>query len=305
MTPTLQQRHFDYVLGPNQDSRLASVAAGQTITGIALQLDADAPFVLRSRAMRQSYSAALTQNGLQFLRTRWAGPTVDYRSQDFLLASLEMANFGQVGNPKPISPEVTYPANGILTVDIQNTGASAITNLTMVWRGVKLFPAGVVPAYEYPARFAGLSFCYPISIAALGVSEIRNNQLFTVKQDADFVIRGAQATAPRQSEGPRSLGELFFRLLDHNKKPYSNDYVPFDIFFGAGSWPATIPMGVTPSFRSPFGTGPFQPGLVYPEIYIPANHQFWYDVKRSDGAVGTNQNEDVYINLIGQKVFPR
>ena len=49
-----QERHQDYVIGPppagqnptvNQDSRLASVAAGQLVSGIELQMDPDAPFL--------------------------------------------------------------------------------------------------------------------------------------------------------------------------------------------------------------------------------------------------------------------
>ena len=66
--PALQERMFTYVLGPNQDSRLASVAAGAYVSGVELQLDSDAPFVLRSRAVRQAYSSSVTQNNLQFLR---------------------------------------------------------------------------------------------------------------------------------------------------------------------------------------------------------------------------------------------
>jgi hypothetical protein len=56
MRPPYQERHFDYVLGPNQDARLASVVAGQEILGITLQLEHDAPFILRGRAMRVQYN---------------------------------------------------------------------------------------------------------------------------------------------------------------------------------------------------------------------------------------------------------
>ena len=42
----LIERHQDYVLGPNQDKRLASVAAGQALE-LSLYLDTDAPFALR------------------------------------------------------------------------------------------------------------------------------------------------------------------------------------------------------------------------------------------------------------------
>ncbi len=138
--PTFQERHHDYVLGPNQDARLANVAAGAVIEKVTLTLDTDAPFVLRSRALRQKYTAALRQNGLQFVATRWTGPNRDYRQQDFVLESLQMANFGQCGNPGPVCPSITYPAAGNILIDVYNTGSAAITNLTFYFRGVKLFP---------------------------------------------------------------------------------------------------------------------------------------------------------------------
>ena len=107
-----------------------------------------------------------------------------------------------------------------------NAGASAVTNLTFYWIGVKLFPWGAVPGYTYPKRMAGLSFAYPVQVANLGVSELRLNQVFTVKPDADMVIRAGQARAPFQSAGPRTLAEVGITLRDFNKKPYSNDFVP-------------------------------------------------------------------------------
>jgi hypothetical protein len=309
MRPEFQERHHDYVFGPNQDPRLASVAAGAIIEGMKFRIDSDAPFELRSRAVRQAYTTALTQDGLQFLSTRWTGPAQDYRQQVLIPERLQLTYFGQVGNPGPVSKPIRYPANGIIMIDVFNAGANPITNLTFFFRGVKLFPWGAVPAYTYPRKMGGLTFSYPVPILALPPSgPPRQNVPFTVKADADFVVRGGQATAPFTTGAGgsrRTLAEVGIVLKDFNGKPYSNDYVPLDILFGAGNWPATIPLGATPDFISPFGTGPATPGLFYPEIYVPKNHQLWYDVQRTDGAVNANQNEDLTVNLIGQKVFPR
>ncbi len=304
MRPLFQERHHDYVLGPNQDGRLASVAAGATLEKVKLTLDPDAPFALRGRAVRQKYSETLTQAGMAGIRTQWCGPAMDYRMQTFIPESLQLANFGQAGNFGVTFPQIVWPANGVIQIDVYNAGASAVTNLTFYWRGVKLFPWGAVPAYTYPKKMAAQSFTYPVFVNDLGVSETRPNQIFTVKPDADFVIRGGQATAPFTAAG-RTMAEVGIILRDFNKKPYSNDYVAWDVMFGAGSWPDTIPLGPTPSFVAPFGTGPSQPGLFYPEIYLPANHQLVYDLVRTDGVSGSNQAEDLYINLIGSKVFPR
>jgi hypothetical protein len=259
---------------------------------------------LTGRAVRHAYTSTLNQANLAGLKTRWTGPTRDYRQQDFILESLQMAYYGANGNPKPIVPGILYPPRSVLMLDLKNTGSNAITNLTFFFRGFKLYPQGAVPAFSYPKKLASQTFCYPILISQLGVSETRLNQIFTVKQDADFVVRAGQAT-PIRSAASRTLAEVAVRFKDHNKLPYSSDYVPFDILFGAGSWPATVPLGPTPSFVSPFGTGPGQPGLFYPEIYIPKNFQLLYDVQRTDGATGSNQAEDFTFNLIGSKVFER
>jgi hypothetical protein len=136
------------------------------------------------------------------------------------------------------------------------------------------------------------------------VSELRQNNIFTVKADADFVFRAGQATAPFSTDG-RTFAEVGIILRDFNRKPYSNDFVPLDLMFGSGGFPSAIPIGSAPSFIAPFGPGPAQPGLLYPEFYLPRNHQLLYDLKRTDGAGGSNQSEDFVINFVGQKVFSK
>lgn len=302
MRPQFQERHQDYVLGPNQDARLAHVAVGAVIEGLTLQLDSDAPFVLRGRAVRQSYDRNLTQNGLQFLKSKWTGPTKDYRQQAYVLESLQMAFFGQYGNPKPVFPPILYPASSVLVLDIWNTGAIELTNLTFYWRGVKLFPWDAVPAYTYPPKFAGLNFSYPFTVLALGPTERRDNQIWTNKGDADFVLRAGQAGPVSAGAQVPTVAEVFFRLKDHTHKPYSNDFVHIDILFGAGNMPATIPVGIVPVYIPPVGTGPALPGLFYPEIYVPKLGQLFYDVLRADGGQAA---ANVPFNFIGGKVFAK
>lgn len=309
---TLQQRHFDYVLGPNQDARLASVAPGQVITEILLQLDPDAPFLLRGRALRckgvnADGGVGILQTPLRGVSSKWTGPVGDFRQQDYVPEALQMANFGQLGNPKPVSPQIQYPAGSVLRIDLQNTGASTITNLTFYWRGVKLYPPGAVPAYTYPKQMAALSYAWDWQITALppAAPPRLNIPIQLQTTDGDYVIRGGLATPPFQSAGPRTLAEVFIVLKDHQNKPFSNDYMPLDILFGAGSWPSTFPIGLTPSLIAPFGPGPALPGLFYPEIYVPRLTQLFYDVSRTDGIVGTNQNEDIIISFVGSKVFAK
>jgi hypothetical protein len=70
-------------------------------------------------------------------------------------------------------------------------------------------------------------------------------------------------------------------LKDANGKAYSNDFVDINILFGMGGFPAAYPLGPTPIYVTAFGTGPGLPGLIYPEIYLPANHELLIDVQRS------------------------
>ena len=301
MRPQFQERHMDYVLGPNQDPRLTNVAAGAVVEGLALRLDSDAPFALRGRAVRCAYDRNLTQNGLQFLKSKWTGPNMDYRQQDFILESLQMAFFGQAGNPKPIYPQILYPASSVIVLDAWNTGLAPLTNLTFYFRGVKLYPWGSVPAYTYPSKMASLNFSYPFTVLALGIAERRDNQAWTCKPDADFVLRAGRAGPVTTGAGQNTVAEVFFRLKDHTQKPFSNDFVHIDILFGSGNMPATIPFGLVPNFTPPIGTAPL-PGLFYPEIYVPKNHQIFYDILRADpGQAAAN----VSLNFIGGKVFAK
>lgn len=316
MTPGLVQRHHDYVLGPNQDGRLASVAAGQTITGLALSLDSDAPFVLRSRAMRVKYTAderagSRVQSGLNHLLLRWAGPDRDYRSQVLIRQSMLAPYFGQLGNPIPVFPQVVYPRHGQIVVDITNDGTAALTNLTMYWRGVKLFSPGAVRSYGYPATFGGLPFVYPQGTYSDtdGLTLVRNvlvtqgplRQTFKNKGDADFVIRAGQAGLPFSAT---PVNEVFVTMMDEDEKPYSNDAVHMDILFGNSHMSTLYPAGTSFGVAA-VGAGPNSPGLFFPEIYVPKNHLFYFDVSRTDvsyaGAVAVN----LPVNFIGQKVFQK
>ncbi len=312
MTPGLQARHFDYVLGPNQDSRLTTVVADSIITGIVLQMDTDAPFVLTGRSVRCAFgnpdSARFNQWPLTGLRTRFTGPNRDYRQVSdqggYVLESLQSAYFGQRGNPKPIVPPVVYPPGSVLMLDLKLYRVAPFTdsipNLTFFFRGYKLYPAGAVPAYTYPRRMASQTFAYPVAVSTLGIDERRNNQLFTVEDDADFVLRGGQSFTPSQS---LRLANVSIVLKDFNKQPYSSDFVPLDVLFGNTPDDTSFLQGVVTGVGA-VGTGPRVPGLFYPEIYVPKNHQLLYDIKREDGTIsGATESATFNFNLIGGKVF--
>ena len=296
MTPQFQQRHQDYLF------TLPALAPGAVLTGLPLVLDPDAPFVLRSRALRIPYNASREQAGLQFLNMRYAGPNNDYRAQAMVPQSEEMVYFGQMGNPKPVWPNVQYPASGTILVDVQNTSASlTLTGVQLLFRGVKLFPYGSMPTAGYPKRCALQPFIYPQLISNLPVTQPANTlqQIFQVKPDADFVLRSVQA-GPALAPLPF---EYFIQFLDENLKPYSNAPIHLDFFAGNSAMGNTYPVGPTPTYLPPVGTGASNPGVFFPELYIPRQHILYYYISRGDGAYGGAATLNLPISFNGVKVF--
>jgi len=305
--PPYQERHQDYVLGPNQDSSLTSVAPGQIIS-CTLQLDNDAPFILRGRAYRVKYDtlASRTQQNLNQLALRYSGPLRDWRQQNFVPQNLVMPYGGQGGAWKGLRRQIAYPRGGVIQVDLINTGSANLTNLTLYFRGVKLFPWGINPAYTYPKRCKTLPFVYPIApvtsvnpfgtVQNLGTAQTLILQIFQCQNDADFVLRYGQAGP---SFSPQAL-EVGVILRDENQKAFSNDYVHYEVLFGPclGNFNcggATIPA---------IGTGNALPSIFYPEIYVPRNHVLYYDITRADsGFAGAASIPNFPINLIGSKVY--
>jgi hypothetical protein len=303
VTPTYQERHQDYVIGPTQAPALASLTAGGPVLTIPFPLDPDAPFLLRSIALRMQYRSAANpdQSGLQYLKLRFTGPNNDYLQQDLVRASLLMPYFGQAGNPHPYYPQKLYPAGGTINVDVQNIGSGTLTNVYLYFRGVKLYPRGFSGIYTYPSKFSTLPFVYPTTYASLPVTTPTNGvrSIFRPKPDADFVLRAIQA-GPSFS---RTTYEVFMTLLDENEKPYSNAPVHVDVLAGRSFMAAAYPTGT--SVISPTGTGASNPGLFYPEIYVPKDHILYYDLVRSDVSFAGAVAQNFPVQFMGMKVFPQ
>ena len=293
----VQEKHFDYVLS------VPALPAGKRINGLPLPLDADAPFELRSRALRVPYDVATgTQLGLGNIALRFKDSAQQYMQQDPVPQALEMAYFGQGGNPKPQFPPVAYPAQGVIYVDVVNFGLTTITGLTLYFRGVKKFQPGQRRRYTYPPKFSPLTFIYPQLVASLPVTTPTQGlrQTFVVKPDADFVLRALQAGVAGASP---STYEVFLTLRDEDLYPYSNAPVHVDVLCGNGFIGNVFPCPGS-TFVSPVGPGASVPGLVFPEIYIPRNHVLYFDILRTDAAYANVAAVDFPIAFIGQKVFP-
>jgi len=313
--PRFQERHQDYVIDQTIDGRLASVAAGQLVSNIELLLDPDAPFLLRGRAYRVKYDslASRTQVGLQNVYGRLSGPNQDRRSTGLVPWGLQMPYGGQSSAWKPVSPQIFFPAQSQLLVDVFNAGSTTLTNLTLYFRGVKLFPWGTNPGYTYPEKpqkISLLPFVYPVkppvppsnpygSIQNLLVTDSRLLQIWQNQPDTDFVLRALQAGP---SYAPYPL-EVFIQLRDENRKAYSNLPVHYEVLCGPSL--GNYQTGAAGSIQA-IGTGNSLPGILYPEIYVPQQHLLYYDISRSDsGFAGAATIPNFPINLIGAKVYKR
>ena len=298
MNPKMQERHMDYVWS------LPPLAAGEELVA-PFQFDPDAPFELRGLAARIPYTVAGpasvlgTQGGLQFVSLRWSGPTQDYRQQARVPLGLMMGPyFGQYGCPRPVSPGVRFPANGVTWLDVKNDGLVTLTGLQVFFRGCKVAPWGEWPTYTYPAKMRTVPYQYPFTVPALGVTETRLNQVFRVKSNGDFVFRAGQAG---RSFAPATY-EVFMTLRDADSRPYSNAPVHVDVLFGQSVGRQAYPVGAAGLYVIPVGPGASMPGLVDPEIYVPADHLLLYDIVRTDVAYVGAVAADFPINFIGSKV---
>jgi hypothetical protein len=216
-----------------------------------------------------------------------------------------MAYYGQNGNPGYWYPEVLYPPGGAILVDIENYSTNrTIHLLSLYFRGVKLFPWGRRPSYTYPPRFKTLPFQFPVTAVALGTTESRPHQQFTNKQDADFVLRSSQGGVLDDS-----MFEVYFRLRDEDEYPYSSRPVHVDTLFGQGGASQIFYVNGDGTEVQPHESGPANPALWFPEIYVPRQHQLFYDIYRDDsnftGGIGCAKTGDYPFTFAGAKIWPQ
>jgi hypothetical protein len=315
--PQFRERHFDYAMRPSEYPQLLSIAAGQRLT-VPFTFDTDAPFILRSRAMRVPYAVECMVNGpdpirtmdLQHLRLRFSDATTEFKAQDTIRQLSQMAYFGNWGLPLPVYPGIFFPAGSTMQVDLYNDGTEPITNLTLYWRGVKLFPWGQRFDFTYPPKFATLPYSYTIAtptqanptggLLNLPASATLTNQVFQLQDDADFVIRSGQAGIPSGA-----VFEIFFQFYDSDKYPYSNYPIHADVLFGNQTQENIFEYDGSGEAAAPYLGGPLNPGLFYPEIYLPKSHLMYYDVVRSDGSISCASTVTYPLLLTGAKVFPQ
>lgn len=274
------ERHQDYIL------TIPTLAAGQRFAGFPLPLDTDAPFLLRGRGIHIAASTTnRRQSDVLACSFRYKNAKGNYLADQLITTPQDYwGAFGQNGNYRPVWPQQTYQPGGQIVCDFFNGSANMLTNLQLIFRGVKLFQDGALSNPTYPASCKINEFTYQTGKGTLGDQPIilqTTDALYqlqlSIQNDADFVVRGAQAGAALGTGGPYSpygYTELYIQLFDHTLKPYSNAPIHIDWLFGNAGGPFKLSSFVN--------LGNSAPGLVVPEIYLQKNRSIYYNLFRND-----------------------
>ncbi len=297
------ERHQDYIL------EIPSLPSGKSVQSLPLPLDTDAPFLARARGLHIAPpTSTRSQANVRQLRFRYKNQAGEYLANQPVQTPADFAlAFGQNGLYRPIYPQQPYPPGSVIEVDVFNDGPD-ITNLQVIFRGVKLFRDGALPNPTYPSQCRAFDFTYqtgkgtPTDAALIldTTSELRQ-QVLNIKSDADFVLRAGQAGLWTSSglSGTYSTNgytELYVRLYDQDFKAFSNVPIHIDWLFGNAGGTQL------PGFTA---LGNSAPGLFYPEIYLPKNSTMYFDLFRRDAPyVGVTDALPVRISMawIGSKV---
>jgi hypothetical protein len=293
------ERHQDYQLS------LPTVPAGGLFQ-VPLQLDTDAPF-----ALRRVKSRNLGISGFRFRTAR-----DQYQSPGFRTDLIDDGT----GNLSPsqgvrIYPELTYPVNGTIVVDVANNTGQALQNVRILFRGSKLFRDGQIPAPTYPPKLSTLPFTYQVIAQNLGVTgnsqavpglncAVLADNLLNIRSDADFACRYlcadpfAMAVDGGPNPPPQSFTEAYVMLRDESRKAYSNEPIHICDLFTQGA----------PSTAGAFTNNlpnRFFPGLLTPEIYLEKEGTLYFDLFRDDSALANQFPVSIYFRFQGAKVFKR
>lgn len=276
---------------------------------IPLQLDSDAPFALRLVKSRN-----LGESGFPAVGWRFRTPRDQYQSPDY---RIDWWSDGQ-GDTNPgrgvvIYPQLIYPANSSILVDVQNQTGAALPNVRLMFKGSKLFPDGSRPLKTYPRRFSMLPYQYPVTVAGIPVTgnstvvpglncSATLNNILDISSDSDFVYRYgvcdpfALAIDGGVNPPPQNYTEVYIQLRDEARKPYSNEPIHINEWFGqqqpSGNNVEDLPVD-------------FFPGLMTPEIYLLKEEALYIDIYRDDSAFVNQFPVQLNFRFGGCKVFSR
>jgi hypothetical protein len=257
--PQIIPRHQDYVIS------VGNVAAGEVVRNVLKELDTDAPFCLRGIAGWRA-----DRNNLQRGKLRY---TDEYNN--WTTGPTELIGIGQFGSlpedtgqqalPQPVRPQRVYQPGANVWIDFQNTSADNWTDVKILFRGAKLYQEGSIYSANYPPHYRSFPFKQALPLAfTLNIQTLRNEQI-ELKGGYDFVIQSLTFRELESSAAP--VLNLGMKIKDHWGMSYQDDFVQID-------WLASEARAS-------------RPGLLWPEIYMPANDGLFFDFERNDSGADT------------------
>lgn len=274
------ERHFDYII------KTGNIVAGAHSPLLQILINPDAPFICRQIGAFLE-GAGGQQNEFSF---RFADAAGRYRQSQLANMQAYMQAVNSAGAPQfaPIYPQIFFPPNSNIEIDVQNDLAAATKSQSLGFRGTTLHRPESIYSPTYPPRFDLLEFSYnvPFQIGRAATTQLLKDQILQIASDADFVVTHCDCQADI-SQGIGSFNDLRMKLKDPLGKFYSNDFIPVEWFLGNE--------GVTSITENP--------PTLYPAIYMKANDVFLFDLQLND----TGGAATLFANALfkGYKVFRR
>lgn len=277
---------------------IGSLAPGALAQDVPMPTDSDAPFALRGRSIRVKQSDTIARTAITNLATRWRNARGDYAQQELIPVPVDMP-FGCAGGcVSPVYPNEVYAANQPIHADVINNSATLTLDVTLYYHGVKLFEDDG-PAY--PAKCSLLAFDYSlprlrlpnVTPLILSVGQTLRDVVFTIESDAWYALRAGQVAflGGVESRTYSLWRNLLVTMYDWQKKAYMSAPVEIEHVFGR--------MGAIAL------AGPWNPGLIVPEILLPPYGYLFFDFVRDDAALQDTSDTSLQLVFQGMKVFPK
>lgn len=279
------------------------------VTDVSLDLDSDSGFALRRVTTRN-----LGSQGFRFRNANGTLTSPTFESARVAPVAPLVEPFPQRGGLRK-NPEMIYPPNSTIRVDVQNDTAAPLSNVQIIFHGSKLFERRDNRP-DFPARMAVLPFIQQTIIRDIPLVGSVEQIPMTVSQDCDFVFRGAVgdpfrlgveggpvrgAGLPPDGDGANpafgSFTNMTCLVMDGDLKPYMNEAVHVNEVFGQNNPFPPISAGGQDD------PAMWRPGLFTPQIYVERLHSLYVSVFRNDSTPGQGPI-DFWIRWHGCKVYP-
>ena len=182
------------------------VAAYQSL-GVELQTETDAPFRMVGVALYLFNEAnePIGAAGNVNTKVRFTRPDGSWIQKHLISGqALNVYDAGAVGGAggqrppfyayfAPLGTNILYPAGASIQIDLQVAAGVVYAQALVIFIGTKIFPAGVIWAPSYPAKYTARPY-FGYNIQILGSALPALNVPFQAAPDADFAWQHGQQT---------------------------------------------------------------------------------------------------------------